>query len=318
MVIDILIKYLFITIIIGKYYSINRMYKEIIMVRKVALVTGGGRGIGEAIALRLSQDGFSVSVVDFDGKSAKACTSKIMEQGGDAISFTADVSDRKQVFAAVEYANNRLCGFDVIINNAGIAPTTPIETITPEVVDKVFDVNIKGVLWGIQAATSMFKRLGHGGKIINASSQAGHVGNKELAVYCASKFAIRVLLKRQRLKAPLNITVNSYCPGIVKTPMMEQIDHEASAHAHKPAGYIFEQYAEKIALRRLSVPEDVANCVSFLASPDSDYITGQSILVDGGMVFVWLKIISYVINILENLIIKIRSHYKVLENIPLI
>ncbi len=287
MVIDILIKYLFITIIIGKYYSINRMYQEIIMVRKVALVTGGGRGIGEAIALRLSQDGFIGSVVDFDGKSAKACAAKIMEQGGDAISFTVDVSDRKQVFAAVEYANNRLCGFDVIINNAGIAPTTPIETITPEIVDKVFDINIKGVLWGIQAATSMFKRLGHGGKIINASSQAGHVGNKELAVYCASKFAIRGITQTAAIElAPLNITVNSYCPGIVKTPMIEQIDREASAHAHKPEGYIFEQYAEKIALRRLSVPEDVANCVSFLTSPDSDYITGQSILVDGGMVFV--------------------------------
>jgi meso-butanediol dehydrogenase/(S,S)-butanediol dehydrogenase/diacetyl reductase len=104
-----------------------------------------------------------------------------------------DVSDREQVFAAVEKARTALGGFNVIVNNAGVAPSTPIESITPEIVDKVYNINVKGVIWGIQAAIDAFRKEGHGGKIINACSQAGHTGNPELAVYSSSKFAVRGL-----------------------------------------------------------------------------------------------------------------------------
>ncbi|WP_304167294.1 (S)-acetoin forming diacetyl reductase [Lonsdalea britannica] len=253
---------------------------------KVALVTGAGQGIGESIALRLVKDGFAVAIVDYNSESAKAVAQRINEAGGKAIAVTADVSNRDQVFAAVETAKQQLGGFDVIVNNAGIAPSTPIEEITPEIVDKVYNINLKGVIWGIQAAVKAFKELGHGGKIINACSQAGHIGNPELAVYSSSKFAVRGLTQTAaRDLAPLGITVNGFCPGIVKTPMWDEIDRQISEAAGKPKGYGTEQFAKRITLGRLSEPEDVAACVSYLASPDSNYMTGQSLLIDGGMVF---------------------------------
>ncbi|AIR66313.1 (S)-acetoin forming diacetyl reductase [Cedecea neteri] len=254
--------------------------------KKVALVTGAGQGIGKAIALRLAKDGFAVAVADYNAKTAKEVADAINRNGGHALEVTAEVSDRDQVFAAVEAARKGLGGFDVIVNNAGVAPSTPIEDITPEIVDKVYNINVKGVIWGIQAAVKAFKAEGHGGKIINACSQAGHVGNPELAVYSSSKFAVRGLTQTAaRDLAPLGITVNGYCPGIVKTPMWAEIDRQVSEAAGKPLGYGTAEFARRITLGRLSEPEDVAACVSYLASADSDYMTGQSLLIDGGMVF---------------------------------
>jgi meso-butanediol dehydrogenase/(S,S)-butanediol dehydrogenase/diacetyl reductase len=161
--------------------------------QKVALVTGSGQGIGKAIALRLVKDGFAVAIADYNDETARAVADEIIRNGGKAVAVKVDVSDREQVFAAVEKARTALGGFNVIVNNAGIAPSTPIESITPEIVDKVYNINVKGVIWGIQAAIDAFRKEGHGGKIINACSQAGHTGNPELAVYSSSKFAVRGL-----------------------------------------------------------------------------------------------------------------------------
>lgn len=256
------------------------------MKTKVALVTGSGQGIGKAIALRLAKDGFAVAVADYNSQTARQVADEIASAGGKAIAVTVDVSKRDQVMAAVDQARKELGGFDVIVNNAGVAPTTPIEEITAEMVDKVYDINVKGVIWGMQAAIQAFKAEGHGGKIINACSQAGHVGNPELAIYSSSKFAVRGLTQTAaRDLAPLGITVNAYCPGIVKTPMWEEIDRQVSEAAGKPLGYGTAEFAKRITLGRLSEPEDVSACVSFLAGPDSNYMTGQSLLIDGGMVF---------------------------------
>jgi len=256
------------------------------MKNRVAFVTGAGQGIGEAIALRLAKDGLAVAVADFNQETARRVAEKINQQGGKAIALKVDVSQRDQVMKAVEEARRTLGGFDVIVNNAGIAPSTPIAEITEAVVDKVYNVNVKGVIWGMQAAIQAFAAEGHGGKIINACSQAGHVGNPELAVYSSSKFAVRGLTQTAaRDLAPAGITVNAFCPGIVRTPMWEEIDRQISEAAGKPAGYGTEEFAKRITLGRLSEPEDVAACVAYLASPDSDYMTGQSLLIDGGMVF---------------------------------
>ncbi|HBV40559.1 MAG TPA: (S)-acetoin forming diacetyl reductase [Erwinia sp.] len=256
------------------------------MKTKVALVTGSGQGIGKAIALRLAKDGFAVAVADYNSQTARQVADEIVSAGGKAMAITVDVSKRDQVIAAVEQSRKELGGFDVIVNNAGIAPTTPIEEITAEMVDKVYDINVKGVIWGMQAAIQAFKAEGHGGKIINACSQAGHVGNPELAVYSSSKFAVRGLTQTAaRDLAALGITVNAFCPGIVKTPMWDEIDRQVSEAAGKPLGYGTAEFAKRITLGRLSEPEDVSACVSFLAGPDSDYMTGQSLLIDGGMVF---------------------------------
>ncbi|MBG2612830.1 (S)-acetoin forming diacetyl reductase [Klebsiella oxytoca] len=254
--------------------------------KKVALVTGAGQGIGKAIALRLVQDGFAVAIADYNDATAQAVADEINQHGGQALAVKVDVSKRDQVFAAVEQTRRGLGGFDVIVNNAGVAPSTPIEEIREDVIDKVYNINVKGVIWGIQAAVDAFKKEGHGGKIINACSQAGHVGNPELAVYSSSKFAVRGLTQTAaRDLAHLGITVNGYCPGIVKTPMWAEIDRQVSEAAGKPLGYGTQEFAKRITLGRLSEPEDVAACVSYLAGPDSNYMTGQSLLIDGGMVF---------------------------------
>lgn len=256
------------------------------MKNKVAFVTGAGQGIGAAIALRLAKDGFAVAVADYNADTAQQVAGTITRAGGKAVALQVDVARRDRVFAAVEEARRALGGFDVIVNNAGVAPSTPIADITEEVIDKVYNVNVKGVIWGMQAAIQAFAAESHGGKIINACSQAGHVGNLELAVYSSSKFAVRGLTQTAAKDlAAAGITVNAFCPGIVKTPMWEAIDKQISEAAGEPAGYGTREFAKRITLGRLSEPEDVAACVSFLAGPDSDYMTGQSLLIDGGMVF---------------------------------
>jgi meso-butanediol dehydrogenase/(S,S)-butanediol dehydrogenase/diacetyl reductase len=144
---------------------------------KVALVTGGGQGIGQAIAERLHADGFRVAIADLNVDAAEKIAAALGGKPGGAIALRVNVADRDSVFAAVDQAVAQLGGFDVIINNAGIAPTSPIEEITPESIEKLFSINFNGVVWGTQAATRAFKTLGHGGRIISAASQAGHVGN---------------------------------------------------------------------------------------------------------------------------------------------
>lgn len=183
-------------------------------------------------------------------------------------------------------AAKELGDLNVVVNNAGLGPQTPLESITPEIFHKVFDVNVGGTLWGVQAAIATFGELGHGGKIINACSQAGQNGNPRLAVYGGSKFAIRGMTQTAaRDLADRGITVNVYCPGIVDTPMMRGTAQQVADENGKDFDWGVQTFAKDIALGCLSQPEDVAACVSFLAGPDSDYMTGQSLLIEGGMVF---------------------------------
>lgn len=200
--------------------------------------------------------------------------------------MVGDVAERDEVFAAVERTSQQFGDFNVIVNNAGVAPTTPIEDVTPEILAQTERINVGGTIWGIQAAAKQFRKLQHGGKIINASSQAGMTGNPNLTVYGSTKFAIRGITETAAKELAVdNITVNAYCPGIVKTPMMTDIARNVAKEAGKPFEWGMQQFAKDIALKRLSEPEDVAGCVSYLASSDADYMTGQSLLIDGGMVF---------------------------------
>lgn len=256
------------------------------MVRKVAFVTGAAQGIGEAIAKRLASDGFAVAVADLNIELAQKVVKSIEADGGAALALKLDVTDREGFAAAVESAADQLGGFDVLVNNAGLGPTTPIDTITPELFDKVYHVNVAGDIWGIQAAIKKFKELGHGGKIINATSQAGVVGNPNLLLYSGTKFAVRGLTQvAARDLAQEGITVNAYAPGIVKTPMMLDIAHQVGKNAGKDDEWGMQTFSKDIALGRLSEPEDVAAGVAFLAGPDSDYMTGQTLEIDGGMQF---------------------------------
>lgn len=253
---------------------------------KVAVVTGGGRGIGRGIALRLARDGADIALIDVRPDGINAVADEVSQLGSKATTFVADVSDREQVFAAVDHAAAALDGFDIMVNNAGIALVGPITDVTPEEAARVWAINVNGVLWGIQAAIAKFKELGRRGKIINASSIAGHDGFAMLGVYSASKFAVRALTQAAAKEhAADGITVNAYCPGVVGTDMWVEIDKRFAELTGAAEGETYDKFVGGIALGRAETPDDVAGFVAYLAGPDADYMTGQSGLIDGGLVY---------------------------------
>ena len=253
---------------------------------KTALVTGAAQGIGRGIALRLAEEGVNLALVDLNADKLAAVQQEVAAKGVKTTVFSADISQRDQVYAAVDHAEQALGGFDVIINNAGIAQVKAIADVQPEDLDRILRINIGGVTWGIQAAAAKFKQRKQKGKIINASSIAGHDGFALLGVYSATKFAVRALTQAAAKEyASAGITVNAYCPGIVGTDMWVEIDQRFSEITGAPVGETYKKYVEGIALGRAQTPDDVAALVSFLASDDSDYITGQAILTDGGIVY---------------------------------
>ena len=253
---------------------------------KVAVVTGGGRGIGRGIALRLARDGADIALIDVRPDGINAVADEVSQLGSKATTFVADVSDREKVFAAVDHAAAALDGFDIMVNNAGIALVGPITDVTPEEAARVWAINVDGVLWGIQAAVAKFKELGRRGKIINASSIAGHDGFAMLGVYSASKFAVRALTQAAAKEhAADGITVNAYCPGVVGTDMWVEIDKRFAELTGAAEGETYDKFVRGIALGRAETPDDVAGFVAYLAGPDADYMTGQSGLIDGGLVY---------------------------------
>ena len=255
---------------------------------KVALVTGGAQGIGEGISLKLAADGFDIAIgdLDFQQEKAEGVIKKIEELGRKAIFVATDVSKKDSIVAAIDAAAEQLGSFDVIVNNAGIAQVKPLSEVTEEDLDKIYKINVYSIVWGIQAAAAKFEQLGIKGKIISAASIAAVKGFPILGVYSSTKFAVRGLTQvaAQEL-APKGITVNAYAPGIVLTPMWDQIDAELSKLNGKPLGQNLQENINSIALGRGETPEDVAGVVSFLASENSNYVTGQTILVDGGILY---------------------------------
>jgi meso-butanediol dehydrogenase/(S,S)-butanediol dehydrogenase/diacetyl reductase len=253
---------------------------------KAALVTGGGQGIGRAIALRLAEDGANVAIVDLNEDKTNSVAAEVRALGRQATAFKADVSRRDEIYAAIDHAEKELGGFDIMINNAGIAQVLALAEVTPEDLDKVLRINVAGVLWGIQAAAKKFKQRKQKGKIISASSIAGHEGYAMLGVYCASKFAVRALTQAAAKEyAGDGITVNAYGPGVVGTDMWVEIDKRFAEVTGAKVGETYKKFIEGIALGRAETPEDVAGFVAYLAGPDSDYMTGQTPLIDGGMVY---------------------------------
>ena len=253
---------------------------------KVAAVTGAGQGIGRGIALRLAKDGADIAIFDINTDKMAEVAAEIQGLGRKVTTFKADVGNRAEVYAAVEHTEKTLGGLDIMVNNAGIAQVDPIADVTPEDVDRILKINIQGVLWGIQAAAAKFKSLNRKGKIINASSIAGHDGFEMLGVYSATKFAVRALTQAAAKEyASIGITVNAYCPGIVGTDMWVEIDKRFAELTGTPVGETYKKYVDGIALGRAQTPDDVAALVSYLAGPDSDYVTGQAIISDGGIVY---------------------------------
>ncbi|WP_110946776.1 acetoin reductase [Pseudomonas bohemica] len=253
---------------------------------KVVLVTGAGQGIGRAIALRLARDGADIALVDINAQKIEQVAAEIVALGRRSTTFVADVSKLDQVTAAVDHTEAQLGGFDIIVNNAGIAQIAPLLEVTPQEVERVMNINVQGVIWGIQAAGKKLKGRNKPGKIINACSIAGHEGFALLGVYSATKFAVRGLTQAAAKElASFGITVNSYCPGVVGTDMWVEIDKRMAEFTGAELGATYKQYVDGIALGRAQTPEDVAGFVSYLAGPDADYMTGQSPMIDGGLVY---------------------------------
>lgn len=253
---------------------------------KTVFVTGAGQGIGRGIALRLAKDGANIALADIRPDGISAVAKEIEALGRKATCLTVDVGDRDAVGAAIDQAEKALGGFDVMVNNAGIAEVKPLSDVTPEEVEKIYRINVQGTIWGIQKAAAKFIERGQKGKIINACSIAGQEGFPMMGVYSSTKFAVRGLTQAAAQEyASRGITVNAYCPGIIGTGMWKEIDEGFSAITGAPKGATYKKYVEGIALGRPGTPDDVACLVSWLAGPDSDYVTGQSILVDGGMVY---------------------------------
>ncbi|WP_029116006.1 acetoin reductase [Mycobacterium sp. URHB0044] len=256
------------------------------LIDKVALVTGAGRGIGRGIALELARQGADVALVDVTADGIASVADEVAEIGSKATTFVADVSDRAAVFAAVDHAASALGGFDVMVNNAGIALVGPIDEVTAQELSRLWAINVDGVLWGIQAAVAKFKARGTPGKIINASSIAGHEGFAMLGPYSATKFAVRALTQAAAKEHAVDgITVNAYCPGVVGTDMWVEIDKRFAELTGAAVGETFEKFSATIALGRSETPDDVAGFVAYLAGPGADYMTGQAGLIDGGMVY---------------------------------
>ncbi|WP_282801781.1 acetoin reductase [Secundilactobacillus kimchicus] len=237
--------------------------------------------MGEGIAKQLATDGLTVAVADLNKDNAEKVAAEI---GNGSKGYYVDVSKRDDVFKLVDDVVADFGQLDVIVNNAGIAEIGAIIDAKEEDINKIFNINVNGDIFGIQAAAQQFKKQGTGGKIINACSIAGHEGFELLGIYSATKFAVRGLTQAAAKElAKDKITVNAYCPGIVLTPMWDQIDAEMAKIYDVPLGQTLQSYIDGIALGRGEQPADVANLVSFLADKKSDYITGQSIMVDGGI-----------------------------------
>jgi meso-butanediol dehydrogenase/(S,S)-butanediol dehydrogenase/diacetyl reductase len=261
--------------------SINLQSRSII-------VTGAGRGIGEAMAVGLAEAGARLTIADINEANAKSVADKITAKGGDAIAVAVDVRQRTSVQAMIAAAVRAFGRLDVIFNNAGIAQTKPFLSITEEDWHNVMDVNALGVLIGMQEAVKQMIAQGGGGKIVNTASIAGKQGYEPLAHYSASKFAVVALTQAAaRAFGSHKINVNAICPGVVATDMWKVIDKgfrdEGLTTRENEA---FDGFASTILLGRPSRADDMVGVARFLASSESDYMTGQSLLVDGGMVFV--------------------------------
>jgi len=253
-----------------------------------ALVTGAARGIGHAIALRLARDGFNVAVNDINANSTELNNTQkeIEKMGRKSIAIIADVSNDKEVETMMQNAAKELGSLDVMIANAGFTQVKPLIDISTEDWDKMFAVNMRGVFLCYKEAAKIMIKQGAGGKIIGACSIAGYRSGPMAGHYSATKFGVRGLTQAAAMEwAKYNITVNAYCPGIVGTAMLDSGSEQLAKLKNTTKEEIIKGLSQSITLGRISEPEDVANFVSYLASKDSDYMTGQSIMIDGGVQF---------------------------------
>ncbi len=250
---------------------------------KVALITGGGRGIGRGVALRYAREGARLALVDIEQAHLDETAKELDAAGAQFITVRGDVSSSADVRNFFDKTVERFGRLDILVNNAGIGnPPVPIINMPEEAWDRTLAVNLKSVFLCSKAAALQFIKQGGGGRIISVASQAGKTGYAMLTPYCASKAGI-VLFTQAFAKevGQYKINVNCVCPGTIDTPLLR-----GAGLGLENSDELFERLIggvlPSIPLGRLGYPEDVAKLITFLASDDADYMTGQAINISGG------------------------------------
>ncbi|RAW08886.1 L-iditol 2-dehydrogenase [Halomonas elongata] len=249
---------------------------------KVAVVTGGARGIGLAIARRYVEEGARVVVADVDDKAIDAGLASL-DAGERTIGLRLDVRDRASIDAMVATVMERFGGIDILVNNAAVFDMAPVLEVTEESFDRQFEVNVKGLFFTLQEVAAAMVEQGRGGAIINMTSQAGRRGEALVSTYCATKAAVISLTQSCGLDlVRYGIRVNAIAPGVVDTPMWEEVDALFARYEGRPLGEKKRLVGEAVPMGRMGRPEDYAGAAVFLASEDSDYVLAQTLNVDGG------------------------------------
>ena len=254
----------------------------------VVMITGGAQGIGDGVARRLASEGAAIAIADLNGDKAKAVAEALKGEGARAIAVQVDVGNRGQVQAAIKAVVDSFGRLDVLFNNAGVNKPLPFLEVDEANFNSIMRVNAWGVMLGIQEGAKQMIAQGGGGKIINTASIAGRQGYAEFAPYCCSKSAVISLTQAgAREFAKHKITVNAFAPGVVVTPLWDGLEQDMiDKGVIKKKGEFIESFSSSILLGYPSKPSDLAGIAAFLASRDSDYVTGQVIMADGGMVLV--------------------------------
>ena len=249
------------------------------MSNRVALVTGGGQGIGQGISEVLGGRGFRVAVADLNAETAQATARSITEAGGTAIAVTADVTDAASIQAAVKTVTAELGPVEVAVNNAGFDEFMRFLDTTEDFWNRILDVNFKGALRVTQAVVPGMIDRGWG-RVVNIGSDAGRVGSSLEAVYSGAKGGIIAFTKTlAREVATKGVTVNTVCPGPTDTPSLRKFAGNSGQDGEK----VIAGLTRAVPMRRLASPADVAAAVAFFASDDTGYITGQTLSVSGGL-----------------------------------
>lgn len=248
---------------------------------KSAMITGAARGIGRAFAEAYVREGATaVAIADIDFDRATATAAEI---GPAAYAVRIDVSDQGSIDEAVQACVDRAGGIDILINNAAIFDLAPIVEITRKSYQRVFDINVGGTLFTLQAVAKQMIAQGRGGKIINMASQAGRRGEPLVGVYCASKAAVISLTQSAGLNLIKHgINVNGIAPGVVGSEMWDEVDALFAKYENRPLGEKKKLVGEAVPLGRMGRAEDLTGMAVFLASAEADYIVAQTYNVDGG------------------------------------
>jgi glucose 1-dehydrogenase len=243
---------------------------------KKALVTGSSKGIGQAIAIRYAEEGADVVVnYNSDPKGADETVARVQQSGRRAVAIQGDLGSVAAVEALVEQGWDALGGLDVLVNNAGVEVNAPFWDVTERDYDKVLNINLKGVFFATQTFVKKLRASGRGGKVINVSSVHEELPFPNFAAYCASKGGLKMLTRNLAIElGPLGITINSIAPGAIETPINAKLLNDPQKLSALTA---------QIPLGRLGKTADVAGLAVFLASSDSDYATGATFTVDGGL-----------------------------------